>query len=140
SEQHIRHPDGQRQPGQHDDHDTTDEQRPPATFHAGQPSRTPPAAADPLVAGDTRAIPTTMIGPGDDTDDHDRVPDRPAGTGDSVSDVPFGFGLPGMPDQPGDPQQMAQFLAQIQHMLATPASAPVNWDLARQTPACQLTP
>jgi putative hydrolase len=56
-----------------------------------------------------------------------------------VSDIPFGFALPGGqgPD-PGDPRQMQQFLAQLQQMLAAPSSGPVNWDLARQVAVSQL--
>jgi putative hydrolase len=56
-----------------------------------------------------------------------------------VPDIPFGFALPGGqgPD-PSDPQQMQQFLAQLQQMLAAPASGPVNWDLARQVAVSQL--
>lgn len=33
---------------------------------------------------------------------------------------------------------MRQFLSQLQHLLATPGSGPVNWDLARQVAAGQL--
>jgi putative hydrolase len=56
-----------------------------------------------------------------------------------VPDIPFGFALPGGqgPD-PSDPRQMQQFLAQLQQMLAAPASGPVNWDLARQVAVSQL--
>jgi putative hydrolase len=57
-----------------------------------------------------------------------------------VPDIPFGFALPGGqgPD-PSDPRQMQQFLAQLQQMLATPGSGPVNWDLARQVAVSQLS-
>jgi len=57
-----------------------------------------------------------------------------------VSDIPFGFALPGGqgPD-PSDPRQMQQFLAQLQQMLASPGSGPVNWDLARQVAVSHLT-
>lgn len=56
-----------------------------------------------------------------------------------VPDIPFGFQLPGgqSPD-PNDPQQLQQFMAQLQQMLAAPGSGPVNWDLARQVAASQL--
>jgi len=49
-----------------------------------------------------------------------------------MSDIPFGFSLPGGgkgPD-PNDPQ-FAAFMAQLQQILST-SSGPVNWDLARQ--------
>jgi len=57
-----------------------------------------------------------------------------------VPDTPFGFGLPGGPPDPNDPQQMQQFLAGLQHMLAQSAATdgPVNWDLARQVATTQL--
>lgn len=57
-----------------------------------------------------------------------------------VPDNPFGFQLPGaQPPDPSDPQQMQQFMAQLQQMFAAPSSGPVNWDLARQVAASQLT-
>jgi putative hydrolase len=57
-----------------------------------------------------------------------------------VPDIPFGFSLPGaQPPDPSDPQQMQQFMAQLQQMFAAPGSGPVNWDLARQVAAGQLT-
>jgi uncharacterized protein (DUF2342 family) len=57
-----------------------------------------------------------------------------------VPDIPFGFSLPGaQPPDPSDPQQMQQFMAQLQQMFAAPGSGPVNWDLARQVAASQLT-
>ncbi len=57
-----------------------------------------------------------------------------------VPDIPFGFSLPGaQPPDPSDPQQMQQFMAQLQQMFATPGSGPVNWDLARQVAASQLS-
>ncbi len=56
-----------------------------------------------------------------------------------VPDIPFGFALPGgQPPDPNDPQQMQQFMAQLQHLLAAPGAGPVNWDLARQVAASQL--
>jgi putative hydrolase len=57
-----------------------------------------------------------------------------------VPDTPFGFGLPGGAPDPNDPQQMQQFLAGLQHMLAQSAATegPVNWDLARQVATTQL--
>jgi putative hydrolase len=56
-----------------------------------------------------------------------------------VPDIPFGFALPGaQPPDPNDPQQMQQFMAQLQQLLATPGSGPVNWDLARQVAVSQL--
>ena len=60
---------------------------------------------------------------------------------DNVPDNPFGFALPGgqQPD-PFDPQQMQQMFAQLQQMFAAGGAAgPVNWDLARQVAASQLT-
>lgn len=57
-----------------------------------------------------------------------------------MPDIPFGFQLPGaQPPDPSDPQQMQQFMAQLQQMFAAPTSGPVNWDLARQVAASQLT-
>jgi putative hydrolase len=57
-----------------------------------------------------------------------------------VPDIPFGFSLPGAePPDPSDPQQMQQFMAQLQQMFAAPGAGPVNWDLARQVAASQLT-
>jgi putative hydrolase len=56
-----------------------------------------------------------------------------------VPDIPFGFALPGaQPPDPNDPQQMQQFMAQLQQLLASPGSGPVNWDLARQVAVSQL--
>jgi putative hydrolase len=64
----------------------------------------------------------------------------PARTVDHVPDIPFGFSLPGaQPPDPTDPQQMQQFMAQLQQMFAAPGSGPVNWDLARQVAASQLS-
>ncbi|HET8657908.1 MAG TPA: zinc-dependent metalloprotease [Micromonosporaceae bacterium] len=56
-----------------------------------------------------------------------------------MPDIPFGFALPGgSPPDPNDPQEMQRFLAQLQQMLATSSSGPVNWDLARQVALGQL--
>ncbi|MFY1634025.1 zinc-dependent metalloprotease [Solwaraspora sp. WMMB335] len=56
-----------------------------------------------------------------------------------MPDIPFGFQLPGgQPPDPNDPQQLQQFMAQLQQLLAAPGSGPVNWDLARQVAASQL--
>jgi putative hydrolase len=57
-----------------------------------------------------------------------------------MPDVPFGFGLPGggAPD-PNDPQQLQQFLSQLQQLFAAPGGGPVNWDLARQIAQAHLT-
>ncbi|WP_173077170.1 zinc-dependent metalloprotease [Phytohabitans rumicis] len=56
-----------------------------------------------------------------------------------MPDIPFGFALPGaQPPDPNDPQQMQQFMAQLQQLLATPGTGPVNWDLARQVAVSQL--
>jgi len=59
---------------------------------------------------------------------------------EDVPDTPFGFSLPGGQPDPNDPQQMQQFLAGLQHMLAQSAATdgPVNWDLARQVATSQL--
>ena len=63
-----------------------------------------------------------------------------ARTVEHVPDIPFGFSLPGaQPPDPSDPQQMQQFMAQLQQMFAAPGSGPVNWDLARQVAASQLS-
>jgi putative hydrolase len=62
-------------------------------------------------------------------------------TVDPVSaDPPFGFGFAGsgVPD-PNDPQQVQQFLSQMQQMFATPGGGPVNWELARQVAQAHLT-
>jgi putative hydrolase len=58
-----------------------------------------------------------------------------------VPDNPFGFAMPGdQPPDPTDPQQMQQLLAQLQQLLASPGAAgPVNWELARQVAASQLS-
>jgi putative hydrolase len=58
-----------------------------------------------------------------------------------VPDIPFGFSLPGaQPPDPSDPQQMQQFMADLQRMFAGgPESGPVNWDMARQIAASQLS-
>src|ERR1044072_9132472 len=65
---------------------------------------------------------------------------RFARTVDDVPDIPFGFSLPGaQPPDPSDPQLMQQFMAQLQQMFAGPGSGPVNWDLARQVAASQLS-
>ena len=64
----------------------------------------------------------------------------PRAYGGGVSDNPFGFALPGgEPPDPRDPQQMQQFIAQLQQLLASSsAGGPVNWELARQIAASQL--
>jgi putative hydrolase len=64
-----------------------------------------------------------------------------ARTVDLVPDIPFGFSLPGaQPPDPSDPQQLQQFMAQLQQMFAGPGSSgPVNWDMARQIAASQLS-
>lgn len=56
-----------------------------------------------------------------------------------MTDVPFGFAMPGGVPDPNDPQQMARFIAQLQQMFTNPGSGPVNWDLARQLAEHQLT-
>jgi len=58
-----------------------------------------------------------------------------------VPDIPFGFSLPGaQPPDPSDPQQMQQFMADLQRMFAGgPDNGPVNWDMARQIAASQLS-
>lgn len=58
-----------------------------------------------------------------------------------MSDIPFGFGLPGgEPPDPRDPEQMQRFIAQLQQLLVSSGadSGPVNWELARQVAATQL--
>lgn len=62
-------------------------------------------------------------------------------TVESVSDTPFGFAFPGgQPPDPNDPQQMQQFLAGLQQLMAMsqPGGGPVNWDLARQVATTTL--
>ncbi|WP_433297773.1 zinc-dependent metalloprotease [Actinoplanes sp. CA-030573] len=58
-----------------------------------------------------------------------------------MPDIPFGFSLPGaQPPDPSDPQQMQQFMSDLQRMFAGGSdSGPVNWDLARQVAASQLS-
>jgi putative hydrolase len=57
-----------------------------------------------------------------------------------VPDNPFGFALPGgQPPDPSDPEQVQRFLAQLQHLFTSSAGGPVNWDLARQVAASQLS-
>ncbi|MDQ1644699.1 MAG: hypothetical protein QOJ50_883 [Cryptosporangiaceae bacterium] len=50
-----------------------------------------------------------------------------------MTNFPFGFSLPGGGNEPdpGDPQ-WAAFMAQLQQILSTSSTGPVNWDLARQ--------
>lgn len=56
-----------------------------------------------------------------------------------MPDSTFGFGSAGAPD-PNDPQQMQQFMSQLQQMFTTSGSGgPVNWDLARQVAQAHLT-
>ncbi|HZM74091.1 MAG TPA: zinc-dependent metalloprotease [Candidatus Limnocylindrales bacterium] len=59
-----------------------------------------------------------------------------------MPDTPFGFALPGgQPPDPNDPQQMQQFLAGLQQLMAaaqTGGGGPVNWDLARQVATSAL--
>ncbi len=55
-----------------------------------------------------------------------------------MTDTPFGFALPGGTPDPNDPQQMQQFLSQLQQFLVAPGGGPVNWDLAKQVATAQL--
>src|SRR5690349_20707654 len=59
-----------------------------------------------------------------------------------VPDTPFGFALPGgQPPDPNDPQQIQQFLAGLQQLMAaaqTGGAGPVNWDLALQVATSTL--
>ncbi|GHJ50181.1 hydrolase [Catellatospora sp. TT07R-123] len=58
-----------------------------------------------------------------------------------MPDTPFGFAFPGgQPPDPNDPQQMQQFLAGLQQLMAMsqPGGGPVNWDLARQVATTAL--
>jgi putative hydrolase len=55
-----------------------------------------------------------------------------------VPDSTFGFGFSGGAPDPNDPQQMQQFISQLQQMLSTPGGGPVNWDLARQVAQAHL--
>lgn len=62
-------------------------------------------------------------------------------TVENVPDTPFGFALPGgQPPDPNDPQQMQQFLAGLQQLMAASQTGggPVNWDLARQVATSTL--
>jgi putative hydrolase len=54
-------------------------------------------------------------------------------------DSPFGFGFAGGTPDPNDPQQIQQFLTQMQQMFAAPGGGPVNWELARQVAEAHLT-
>ncbi|HEY3502966.1 MAG TPA: zinc-dependent metalloprotease [Actinocatenispora sp.] len=56
-----------------------------------------------------------------------------------MTDIPFGFSVPGGTPDPNDPQQVARFLSQLQQFLSTPGSGPVNWDLAKQVAISQLS-
>ncbi|GAA4207472.1 zinc-dependent metalloprotease [Actinocatenispora rupis] len=57
-----------------------------------------------------------------------------------MTDIPFGFSVPGGTPDPNDPQQVARFLSQLQQFLTTPGSGgPVNWDLAKQVAINQLS-
>jgi putative hydrolase len=57
-----------------------------------------------------------------------------------VPDQPFGFGYSGGVPDPNDPQQLQQFMSQLQQMFTTSTgSGPVNWDLARQVAQAHLT-
>ncbi len=56
-----------------------------------------------------------------------------------MTDIPFGFSVPGGAPDPNNPQQMAQFLSQLQQFLGTPGSGPVNWDLAKQVASTQVS-
>jgi putative hydrolase len=55
------------------------------------------------------------------------------------ADQNFGFGFAGggAPD-PNDPQQMQQFMNQLQQLFTAPGGGPVNWDLARQVAQAHL--
>lgn len=67
--------------------------------------------------------------------------DSSARTVEGVPDTPFGFALPGgQPPDPNDPQQMQQFLAGLQQLMAMTQTGggPVNWDLARQVATTSL--
>ncbi len=55
-----------------------------------------------------------------------------------MTDVPFGFAMPGGIPDPNDPQQLAKFFAQIQQMFTSTESGPVNWELARQAAEGQV--
>ncbi len=53
--------------------------------------------------------------------------------------MPFGFSLPGGVPDPNDPEQLQQFLGQLQRLFAGSGdSGPVNWDLARQVALASL--
>jgi putative hydrolase len=55
-------------------------------------------------------------------------------------DTPFGFGFAGGAPDPNDPQQLQQFMSQLQQMFTTSTGGgPVNWDLARQVAQAHLT-
>ena len=57
-----------------------------------------------------------------------------------MPDQNFGFGFSGGPPDPNDPQQLQQFMSQLQQMFTTSTgSGPVNWDLARQVAQAHLT-
>lgn len=57
-----------------------------------------------------------------------------------MPDQNFGFGFSGGAPDPNDPQQLQQFMSQLQQMFTTSSGAgPVNWDLARQVAQAHLT-
>jgi len=57
-----------------------------------------------------------------------------------VPDQTFGFGFSGGTPDPNDPQQLQQFMSQLQQMFTTSTGGgPVNWDLARQVAQAHLT-
>jgi putative hydrolase len=49
-----------------------------------------------------------------------------------MTNFPFGFNMPGGGGPNPDDPQWAAFMAQLQQILSTSSTGPVNWDLARQ--------
>ena len=57
-----------------------------------------------------------------------------------MPDQNFGFGFAGGVPDPNDPQQLQQFMSQLQQMFTTSTGGgPVNWELARQVAQAHLT-
>src|SRR5262249_51939916 len=114
------------------------------------PAKSAATAARPPAAGWLRDVPWRRLYPSDarSTATHQALsvftaaaqPGRTRRrTVDNLPDSTFGFGFGGAPD-PNDPQQMQQFMSQLQQMFTAPSSGgPVNWDLARQVAQAHLT-
>jgi putative hydrolase len=56
-----------------------------------------------------------------------------------MTDIPFGFQIPGGAPDPNDPAAVQRFMSQLQSMLGNAGGGPVNWDLAKQVAIAHLT-